>query len=118
MEQTFKLPFPVPLHACFIKSKGGSGIPSKRYKAYRANAIQMLQEQGVALMAGPVSVSFVFVAPDKRKRDADNLMKCLFDNLSGVVIEDDNNQIVRACDWRWEAAGSPCTVTVRGCVNG
>lgn len=106
-EQTIILPFPVPLASCFIKSKGGSGIPSARYKEYRAKAAQCFRDQDAWLMDGQVSIAIKLCAPDNRKRDADNLFKCLFDNLSGNVIEDDNCGIVRRASWEWVDDGNP-----------
>lgn len=114
MTVSLNMPFPVPLASCFIKSKGGGGIPTKRYKAYRANAAQMITAQGSPKVAGPVVVEIELTAPDRRKRDADNLMKCVFDNLvKAGVIEDDNNRVVRAFSVRWVETGRPCYVTIR-----
>ena len=107
------LPFPVPLHACFIKSKGGSGIPSKRYKAFGVEAAGMILAQGAPKVSGPVSVKIHLCAPDRRKRDGDNLLKCLFDTLTtNGVIEDDNNQIVRRFSVEWTEATAPCRVEI------
>ncbi len=109
----FTLPFPVPLHACFIKSKGGTGIPSKRYKAYGWNAQADIIQAGRPRISGPVSVKFLLCAPDRRKRDGDNLTKCLFDTLvNNGVIEDDNNQIVRKFSMEWVENAPACTVVV------
>lgn len=110
----FALPFPVPLHACFVKSKGGSGIPSKRYKAYAAEATAMLYQQGRPRMSGPVDIKFSLTAPDRRKRDGDNLFKCLMDTLvNNGVIEDDNNAVARSIALSWRGEGVPCLCTIR-----
>lgn len=109
----FELPFPVPLHACFIKSKGGSGIPSKRYKQYGWNAQAKILEAGSPRVSGPVSVMFYLNAPDKRPRDGDNLFKCLMDTLvNNGVIEDDSNKYVKKEGLEWVDAGPPCTVVI------
>ena len=108
------LPFPVPLHACFIKSKGGSGIPSKRYEAYKVEAAKRIQKQGAPKVAGPVRIEIRLCAPDRRKRDGDNLMKCLFDTLvNNRVIEDDSNDIVRGFSVEWVADSDPCLVFIK-----
>lgn len=107
------LPFPVPLAACFIKSKGGSGIPSKRYKAFSADAREAWLAQGRPKVSGPVGVEIYLTAPDNRARDADNLGKCIFDNLTALgVIEDDSNRFVRWHVMQWVEAQTPCRVVV------
>ena len=111
---SLSLPFPVPLHACFIKNIGGSGIPSKRYKTYASEAAATIMAQGSPKVSGPVSVRFYLCAPTKAKRDGDNLLKCLFDTLtSNGVIEDDNNRIVRRFSLEWVEASSPCRVEIQ-----
>jgi crossover junction endodeoxyribonuclease RusA len=111
---SLSLPFPVPLHACFIKSKGGTGIPSKRYEAYRAEFEAAWRSQGSPRIAGPVTVEISLCAPNATKRDADNLFKCLFDNMTRCgVIEDDNNHVVLSASWVWVPTGPACRVTVR-----
>ena len=111
-----RLPFPVPLHACFIQGKhrGGGGVPTKRYRAYRADAEAAWREQGSPRVPGLVTVEIALVAPDARARDAGNLHKCVFDNLTRLgVIEDDSNKVVLAELWRWAPSGPPCEVIVR-----
>ena len=110
---TINLPFPVPLRACFLKSKGGSGIPSKRYAAYGREATGMILEQGAPKVSGPVRVEISLCAPDRRRRDGDNLMKCLFDTLvRNRVIEDDSNAVVTGFSVEWVADAAPCRVRV------
>ena len=111
---TLSVPFPVPLHACFVKSKGGTGIPSARYKAYRRDFAAAVTAQGAPKARGPVTVEVVLCAPDARVRDYGNLDKALFDNLVHCgVIEDDSNRVVLAGTWAWMPDRPPCTVTVR-----
>lgn len=111
--RALSLPFPVPLRALFVKSKGGSGIPSKRYQAYGREAAGMILSQGAPKVTGPVRVEIQLCAPDRRKRDGDNLMKCLFDTLvTNRVIEDDSNAIVRGFSVEWVEASEPCRVSI------
>lgn len=110
---SLSLPFPVPLRSCFLKSKGGSGVPSKRYQAYGREAAAMILEQGAPKVSGPVRVEISLCAPDRRRRDGDNLMKCLFDTLvRNRVIEDDSNAVVTGFSVEWVADAAPCRVTV------
>lgn len=43
---------------------------------------------------GPVLVDLLFVLPDTKKRDLDNLTKNVLDGMKGIVYEDDN-QVMR-----------------------
>ena len=110
----YELPFPVPLHALWLKHRGGGGIPTPRYQAYGKEAGWMIRQQRAGRIEGPASVMIRLVAPDKRKRDGDNLLKCLFDTLkTNQIIEDDNKDIVRRFTVEWADTGAPCTVLVQ-----
>jgi len=110
----YELPFPVPLHALWLKHKGGGGVPSPRYQSYGREAWAMIAQQRAGKARGPVSVYIRLVAPDKRARDGDNLLKCLFDTLkNNAVIEDDSNRIVRRHELVWASDGPPCIVLIQ-----
>lgn len=107
------IPFPVPLHACFLKKRGGGGVPTPRYRAYADEAGWMIKAQKPSPVRGQVSVRVELVAPDRRARDADNLGKCVFDTLTRhALIEDDSNRIVRRHTFEWVESGPPCRVIV------
>lgn len=109
-----ELPFPVPLHALWLKHKGGGGIPTPRYSAYGREAWAMIAQQRAGKAKGPVSVHIRVVAPDRRVRDGDNLLKCVFDTLkTNSVIEDDSNRIVKRHELVWADDGPPCVVLVQ-----
>lgn len=109
-----ELPFPVPLHALWLKHKGGGGIPTPRYQAYGREAWAMIAQQKPGKIKGPVSVAIRLVAPDKRKRDGDNLLKCLFDTLKrNGIIEDDNNRVVTRHSLEWALTGPACVILVQ-----
>ena len=110
--QAIGLPYPVPLSSCFI-NKGKGRTKSPRYRAYEEEAGKMLNAQGARPMKPPYHVTITLCAPDKRKRDADNLFKCLFDTLvKNGIIEDDNNQCIHSGSWAWTEEGEPCTVHI------
>lgn len=114
-----ELPFPVPLHALWRVHKGGGGVPSDRYKSYGREAWAMIAQQKPQKIKGPVSISICLVAPDKRKRDGDNLLKCIFDTLkNNGVIEDDNRFIVQRFSVTWWHDGPPCVVLVQQAEEG
>ncbi|MCA1298016.1 RusA family crossover junction endodeoxyribonuclease [Stappia indica] len=107
------LPFPVPLHACFIKRRGGGGIPTKRYQAYATEAGWMIRAQSPKPISGPVRIRIELVAPDRRERDADNLGKCVFDTLTrNRLIDGDSNRTIKSHTFAWVEAGPPCRVTI------
>lgn len=109
-----ELPFPVPLHALWLKHKGGGGIPSERYQAYGREAWAMIQQQKPARVNGPVSVFIRLHAPDRRQRDGDNLFKCVFDTLKrNGIIEDDCNRFVKRGGFFWADDGPPCVVLIQ-----
>lgn len=109
-----ELPFPVPLHDCFTNAKGRGRVPTKRYTAYRKEAGLMLMAQRARPVEGPVSVRIQLVAPDKRVRDGDNTLKCIFDTLKHFnIIADDSNRVVIRHELIWVPSGPPCVVLVQ-----
>ncbi|APX88668.1 hypothetical protein BV394_02080 [Brevirhabdus pacifica] len=114
MTISLNLPFPVPLSACFHNVRGRGRATTPRYAAYQREAGKMILAQGSPKVAGPVVLEVDFTAPDRRARDGDNLLKCVFDTLvKAGVIEDDNNRVIVASSFRWVHDQTPCRVTVR-----
>lgn len=61
-----------------------------------------------------VSISIGIVAPDKRARDIDNLIKpCLDVLVKALVIKDDSSKYVRKVSAQWIASGPPCVVLIQ-----
>jgi crossover junction endodeoxyribonuclease RusA len=48
---------------------------------------------GVPKLKGMVQVSIVVQPPDNRKRDLDNVLKCLLDSLTHAGLWQDDNQV-------------------------
>lgn len=65
---------------------------------------------------GPFKITALFVRPDKRHRDLDNLLKALLDCLQQVgAIENDKN-----CVWieaKYVESGDPCSIILEGIVG-
>lgn len=60
-----------------------------------------------------VSISIGIVAPDKRARDIDNLIKPILDVLvKAQIIKDDNSKYVRKVSAQWLPSGPPCAVLI------
>ena len=74
---TFTLPYPVSVNGAF-KLHNGARL-SKSYRAWRDAAGIELLSQRPQKMAGRVHVSIAFRAPDRRRRDIDNLLKAVLD---------------------------------------
>jgi Holliday junction resolvase RusA-like endonuclease len=74
----------------------------------------MMAAQRPAKFDGTVTVTIDLCAPDKRRRDADNLGKAILDLLTdqGVIVADDS-RYVREVRTRWNDAGDPCLVTIQ-----
>lgn len=109
-----ELPFPVPLHALFLKHRGGGGVPTSRYQAYGKEAWAAIAQQRPRGVKGAVSVFVRLHAPDKRRRDADNTGKCVLDTLKrNGLIEDDSNRFVKRLTFEWANDGPPCVVVVQ-----
>jgi crossover junction endodeoxyribonuclease RusA len=113
-EHTIYLPYPSSVNRNY-RAVNGRVILSKAYREWRKQAKVELMAQRAPKLAGRVKINVILRAPDKRRRDADNLLKSIFDCLKDYgVIEDDSNQIVRSFSVEWdEGAGHPCVVMVR-----
>lgn len=107
------LPYPIPLSACFTNVRGRGRVPTARYKAWQTEAWAMIAQQKPKRIKGPVSIYVQLVAPDKRARDGDNLLKSIFDTLTkNDLIVDDSGSIIRRFTVQWVEAGPPCVVLI------
>ncbi len=110
---TVRLPFPVPANRRLTKAKGGRVILTEHYRGWLREAAQEIMAQRVRHVPGEVSVRLELVAPDARKRDAYNTLKCVLDALvTGHVIDDDSNRVVKSIAVEWVEQGHPCVVHV------
>lgn len=108
------LPFPPPLSACFTNAPKRGRVPTKRYKDWQAEALHEIKAQKVKPVAGHVSVFVRLVAPDKRARDGDNLLKATLDTIKKAgLIEDDSNRFVRRLSVAWSEEGPPVTILIQ-----
>jgi crossover junction endodeoxyribonuclease RusA len=60
-------------------------------KQYRQKVRSILA--GVSPMGGKVRVLITSHPPDKRRRDLDNILKCLLDSLTHAGVWDDDSQV-------------------------
>jgi crossover junction endodeoxyribonuclease RusA len=91
-----QLPFPPSvnnLFRTFIRpgQKFGRRVPTPKYNQWKGIAGLALRQQAPRSITGPITISFIFQRPDRRKRDIFNLVKALEDLLvTHKVIEDDS----------------------------
>lgn len=98
---TLSLPWPPSVNNLFINTKRGR-IRSQKYDEWIQLAGWELQKQKAPRITGPVSLSYAFGPPDKRKRDLGNLEKAPTDLLvSHGVIEADHGHIVKEIRLSW-----------------
>lgn len=87
---TLELPYPPSLNHYYRHFRSRVLISAKG-RAYRENVISRVASDGIQKFSDKVTVVIDAYPPDNRRRDADNLEKCLFDSLvAGGVLTDDS----------------------------
>lgn len=107
---SYSLPYPPTVNGLFVEV-AGKRIKTKAYRDWRVEAGWTIKQQGYKHFAGPVMLLLQCVKPDRRKRDASNLLKAVEDMLVEMrVIEDDAH--IMDTRSRWVSRGPPCLVTI------
>ena len=104
------LPFPVTTNNLFAGR--AKRFPSKRYRAWRAEAASALAAQRpFPSFSEPVEVTLSIGRPDRRKRDLDNLLKGPIDLLVefGVLADD---QLIHRLSAVWDANVTGCMIEI------
>lgn len=87
----FELPYPPSINHYYIHTARGVKIGDKGHK-YRNDAVYLLHKFKGACKDKKIAVTINVFPPDKRKRDLDNILKCLLDAMEHAnVYENDNN---------------------------
>lgn len=98
------LPWPPAVNNLFA-TFNNRRIPTRRYKAWTAEAQASLRSQTPAKLLGFFTASIILSPPDRRRRDLDGLAKAALDLLTKEgVIEDDS--LARRITLTW-AEGAP-----------
>ena len=114
-----KLTYPPSVNSYYDKWSEGNRVEVRVAKpgmAYRAEVLRYKLEtlKNPKPLTCRLSMEVQLWAPDRRKRDIDNPLKCLFDSLEYAQVFQDDEQIdvllVHRCGV--EAPGK-CTVTLR-----
>lgn len=91
---SFSLPYPPSAnHYWFIVACKGGGrkVLGKKGKEYRESVKTALR--GSQELSGRLKLTVSAHAPDRRKRDLDNILKALLDSMEDAGIYKDDNQI-------------------------
>lgn len=112
------LPYPPSMnhywHTTVIR-RGRRFVPhvyiGKKGDLYRRKIGEVLK--GVPRLTGPVEVHIMAQPPDKRRRDLDNLLKCLLDSLTKAGLWEDDSQVVGLLvQWGKQVRGGQVNVFV------
>jgi crossover junction endodeoxyribonuclease RusA len=86
-----RLPYPPTVNHYWVLGRGRLYITPDG-QAYRRRVAKLLD--GVQAFSGNVQVAVFVHPPDRRKRDIDNILKCLLDSLTKAGLWADDNQVV------------------------
>lgn len=88
----FELPYPPSINHYYIHTSHGV-ILSAKGKSYRRDAALLLHRFRGACQDKRLAVTINVFPPDKRKRDIDNILKCVLDSLEHASVYNNDNQI-------------------------
>lgn len=72
------------------------GAEGKRYKAIVNGLVRTAR---VSPLTGHLGVQMIAHPPDRRRRDLDNLQKCLWDSIGAAGLYEDDSQIKHIAAW-------------------
>lgn len=87
-----ELPWPPSVNH-YYRHVGNRVLISKPGRTYRQTVVAMLRPRFRAPLMGRLGVSIRAFPPDRRRRDLDNLQKCLLDSLQHARVYGDDSQI-------------------------
>ncbi|MGX8941880.1 RusA family crossover junction endodeoxyribonuclease [Symbiopectobacterium sp. Eva_TO] len=107
-EYHLKLPWPPSLNTYWRHARHRHYI-SEKGKAYRQSITQIIQQQNLDInTSARLKIAITAHAPDKRRRDLDNLQKAVFDSLThaGFMLDDEQIDDFRVKSGQQERGGS------------
>lgn len=87
-DYVFDLPYPPSINDYYFKGR----IIKPQGRAYRSFVVDNYKIDNT--ITSPIFIDIVIFPPDKRKRDVDNVLKCLLDSLTHASIYKDDVLIV------------------------
>lgn len=86
------LPYPPTINHYYVRTKRGMAIGTVGL-VYRSAVKAHVREAKCDTLTGALAVTIHAYPPDKRKRDIDNIQKCLLDALEKAHVYENDNQI-------------------------
>ena len=90
----YELPYPPSINR-YWRSVAGRMIISSKGRTYRKAVVRRLAAEGARELGGRLAVKVEVYPPDRRRRDLDNVLKCLLDGLAHGGAYRDDSQIDR-----------------------
>jgi len=90
----FELPYPPSVNH-YYRHVGPRVLISKAGRKYREIVVSQLRSCEIQPLNGGIELFFEAYPPDRRRRDLDNLLKCVLDSLQHAGAYHDDNQIVK-----------------------
>ncbi len=87
-----ELPYPPSANRLY-RHAGHRTLISREGRRYRERVCAILAGLGLGAFRGPLHLQIEAFPPDRRRRDADNLQKCLLDSLQHAGLYADDSQI-------------------------
>lgn len=88
MTREFELPWPPSVNH-YYRHVGSRVLISRDGRKYRERIVSRFRAEGIETFRCPVELGIELYPPDKRRRDADNSLKCLLDSFThGGLYED------------------------------
>lgn len=90
---TLDLPYPPSINH-YWRRVGARTILSRKGREYRARVLAQLGMATEPALRGPLAVEIKVSAPDRRRRDLDNVLKALLDAMQHANVYVDDSQVV------------------------
>lgn len=89
-----ELPYPPSVNH-YYRHVGPRVLISREGRNYRDVVAARIKDADVPKFDGDVELKIQLYPPDNRRRDIDNVLKCLLDSLTFAEIYDDDSQVKR-----------------------
>lgn len=90
---SFDMPYPPSINHYYVRTPLGMAVGLKGKKYRRDVSLMLTPFRNKFNETDRISLTINVFPPDKRKRDLDNLLKCIQDSLQDAEIIHDDNQI-------------------------
>lgn len=88
--------YPPSVNHYYNRTRWGGLMISRRGKEYREKACELLKEHsGFFSTSKKLHVEILASFPDRRKRDLDNILKCLLDSITHAGVWNDDSLLTK-----------------------